>query len=210
MTNGFGGDTSQGRGKSMQDWSGGSGPYKAQYFADPSLPFHTIYAPKSPVKGRKLPLIAWGNGGCGTDGASFSNYLTEIASHGYLVVANGAPSGPWGGGKRGLGGFNEHSRASQLTQSIDWAEKGSAAKYGEVDMQKIGVAGQSCGGVEAYSASVLDPRVKVTGIFNTGVIDPTRRWYLGEMKQKVGLFYGGKADFAATYVISYSHPLIRA
>jgi hypothetical protein len=36
-----------------------------------------------------------------------------------------------------------------LTQSIDWAEKGAAGgKYGLVDMSKVGVGGQSCGGVE--------------------------------------------------------------
>jgi hypothetical protein len=52
----------------------------------------------------------------------------------------------------------------------------------------------------SYSASVYDKRVKATGIFNTGVIDPGRRWYLGEMKQPVGLFYGGQQDFAAKYV----------
>jgi dienelactone hydrolase len=120
-----------------------------------------------------------------------------------MLIASGNPMTPWGG-KRGFpsaSSFNEHSRASQLTQAIDWAEKGAASgKYGQVDMSKVGVAGQSCGGVEAYSASVLDPRVKVTGIYNTGVIDPGRRHYLGQMKQKVGLWYGGKADFAHDFV----------
>lgn len=67
-------------------------------------------------------------------------------------------------------------------------------------MEKVGAAGQSCGGVEAYSASVLEPRVKVVGIYNTGVIDPGRRWYLKEMKQPIGYFHGGKADFSYNYV----------
>jgi hypothetical protein len=59
---------------------------------------------------------------------------------------------------------------------------------------------QGCGGVEAYSASVLDPRVKVIGIHNTGVIDPGRRHYLKEIKQPIGYFYGGKSDFSESYV----------
>lgn len=67
-------------------------------------------------------------------------------------------------------------------------------------MDKVGAAGQSCGGVEAYSASVLDSRVKVVGIYNTGVIDPGRRWYLKEMKQPIGYFHGGKGDFSYNYV----------
>ena len=57
---------------------------------------------------------------------------------------------------------SEKSRASWLTQAIDWAEKGAAGgKFGNVDMAKVAAAGQSCGGVEAYSASVYDPRVKL-------------------------------------------------
>jgi hypothetical protein len=95
----------------------------------------------------------------------------------------------------------EKSRAIQLTQGIDWAEKGAAGgTYGEVDITKIGVGGQSCGGVEAYSASVYDPRVKVIAIHNTGVIDPGRRHYLKDIKQPIGYFYGGPADFSAKYV----------
>jgi hypothetical protein len=45
----------------QKDDSGGSGPYKAHYVADPALPDHTIYAPKSPPK-EPMPLIVWGEG----------------------------------------------------------------------------------------------------------------------------------------------------
>ncbi|KAF2427784.1 hypothetical protein EJ08DRAFT_592547, partial [Tothia fuscella] len=167
-----------------------SGSYNAKYFTDPSLPNHTIYAPKTPVQNQKLPLIVWGNGACGTDGAGFSNFLTEIASYGFMVIANGNPKKAWGS-----------AGVIQLTQAINWAEKGAAAgKFGEVDATKIGAAGQSCGGVEAYSASINDPRVKVIGIYNTGVIDPGRRWMLKELKQPVGYFYGGAADFSQKYI----------
>ena len=191
-------------GKSTSDWSGGTGPYSAKFFTDPSLPKHTIYAPKSPPKGKKLPLIVWGNGACGTDGAGFSNFLTEIASYGFIAIANGSPKKAWGspgGGLNLAATQGEKTRASQLTEAIDWAVKGAAGgKFGEVDVTKIGAGGQSCGGVEAYSASVYDPRVKVIGIFNTGVIDPGRRWMLKELKQPVGYFYGGAADFSQKYV----------
>jgi hypothetical protein len=190
--------------KSIPDWSGGSGPYNAKFFTDSSLPQHTIYAPKVPPPGKKLPLLVWGNGACGTDGAGFSNFLTEIASYGFLVVANGNPKKVWGsagGGVNMAATQGEKTRASQLTQAIDWAMKGAGGgKYGEVDKTKIGAGGQSCGGVEAYSASIYDPRVTALGIFNTGVIDPGRRWMLKELKQPVGYFYGGAADFSQKYV----------
>jgi hypothetical protein len=135
----------------VEDWSGGSGPFKARYYTDSSLPRHTIYAPVAVSPNKRLPLLVWANGACDLNGAAFSNYLTEIASHGFIVVANGNPRKAWGG--KGSGGpppaAGEKSRASMLTQSIDWAEKGAAGgKYGLVDMGKVGVAGQSCGGVE--------------------------------------------------------------
>ncbi|KAF2668797.1 hypothetical protein BT63DRAFT_440877 [Microthyrium microscopicum] len=186
-------------GRSVSDWSGGSGPHKAQFFTDPSLPNHTIYAPKTPVTGKKLPLLVWANGACESDGSAFSNFLTEIASHGFIVLANGKPSKVWGKGGFSMPG-GEKSRAAQLTKSIDWAEKGGAAKFGEIDMSNVAVAGQSCGGVEAYSASVYEPRVKLIGIFNTGVIDPARRWMLKDIKQPIGYFYGGKVDFSESFI----------
>jgi len=45
----------------QKDDSGGSGPYKAQYVADPDLAKHTIYSPENPPK-EPMPLIVWGEG----------------------------------------------------------------------------------------------------------------------------------------------------
>src|ERR1700760_1398054 len=33
-----------------------------------------------------LPVMVWGNGGCGIDSGHFSGFLTTIASHGILVI----------------------------------------------------------------------------------------------------------------------------
>jgi hypothetical protein len=74
------------------DNSGGSGAYNASYVTDPSLPNHVIYAPRTPPKDVTLPVIVWGNSGCIAYGTFFSNFLTEIASHGYIVLANGPES----------------------------------------------------------------------------------------------------------------------
>jgi hypothetical protein len=54
-----GGKDGGGISKAKQDWSGGSGPFNAKYFTDSSLPNHTIYAPKTPIPGKKLPLLVW-------------------------------------------------------------------------------------------------------------------------------------------------------
>src|SRR5690349_10959380 len=89
---------------------GGTGPYKAIMVGDSSLPTHTIFRPKdlSAFGGRvKLPILAWGNGGCANSPAAHQNYLSEIASHGFMIVAIGpvpAPGGGRGGGAAGGGG----------------------------------------------------------------------------------------------------------
>jgi dienelactone hydrolase len=94
----------------------GTGPYKVVIEGDPGLPTHTIYRPENvkAVKG-KLPIISFANGGCANSSNGFRPFLTEIASHGFLVVAIGpaasvvnapppqpAPAG--GGPARGTGG----------------------------------------------------------------------------------------------------------
>jgi hypothetical protein len=73
----------------------GTGPFKAIMEVDPTLAKHTVYRPNdiSAIGSTKLPIMAWGNGACAADGNSFRLFLTEIASHGYLVIASG-PIGP--------------------------------------------------------------------------------------------------------------------
>src|SRR5579864_5553141 len=69
----------------------GSGPYKAVMEMDAGLPDHTVYRPEnlSALNGMNLPLVVWGNGACVNAGNSFSNFLTDISSYGFLVVALG-------------------------------------------------------------------------------------------------------------------------
>jgi hypothetical protein len=87
---------------------GGSGAYKAIQANDSSIPTHTIYRPKDlSVFGEntKLPILAWGNGGCSNSNSMHQNYLSEIASQGFLVVAIGPyqPGGQRGGRGGGMG-----------------------------------------------------------------------------------------------------------
>src|SRR5579871_742729 len=66
----------------------GTGPFPAVMEQDPSLPTHTIYRPKdmAALHGQKLPIVAWGEGGCANNGTAYRNFLGEIASHGFLVI----------------------------------------------------------------------------------------------------------------------------
>lgn len=194
----------------LADGSPGTGPYPAGYRTDPTLPGHTIYAPKTPPSGIKIPVIVWGNGGCLDSGTFFQNFLTEIASHGFLILANGAPA-PGGqlpasnllaGLASGFGGIVKGatliSSVSEQARSIDWATTGGAGngKYGDVDASKLAVAGQSCGGLESYSASYKEDRVKLTVLFDSGILSESKLPLLKELKAPVSYFLGGPKDIA--------------
>ena len=74
------------------------GPY--QVMSEPAFgsPGLQVYRPTAldafPGKDT-LPVMVWGNGGCGIDSKTFSGFITTIASHGILVVGTvpleGAP-----------------------------------------------------------------------------------------------------------------------
>jgi len=168
------------------DTTGGSGPYKSSFGAVPGLRKHTMYMPKSVPANVTLPVIVWGNGACSGNGAWFSKFLNEIASHGFFIVANGDPNGSLAAGSKG----------TDLPDAIDWVYKNAGqGRFASVDKTKLAAAGQSCGGIQAYSAS-LDKRVTLTGIFNSGLINAENTKLFPQLHAPVGFFLGGKSDIA--------------
>jgi len=148
---------------------GGTGAYKAVLTGEESLKTHTIFRPRdlSPFGGpRLLPIVAWGNGACANSATEFRNLLSEIASHGYLIVAIGPPAA-----SIDLVAAQGSTTTSQLFDGIDWAVKensrAESVYFGKIDTQKIAVMGMSCGGLQALEASA-DPRITTTIIWNSG------------------------------------------
>jgi len=163
----------------------GSGPYPAGMTTDSGLAKHTIYAPKIPPTNVSLPFISWGNGACMTDGSQYRNLLTEIASYGYVIAADGPSTGSSSGAQ---------SKVQDSRDSIDWAIKGGAAKYGKIDTTKIASAGHSCGGLEAMSVAYHDSRVKLMILFNIAIFRDEQRYLLQELKSPVAWLVGGPKD----------------
>ncbi|KAF1807894.1 hypothetical protein P152DRAFT_463081 [Eremomyces bilateralis CBS 781.70] len=164
---------------------GGTGPYTAEYSTDPGLPKHTIYLPKEIPADLKLPVLVWGNGGCMGDSTAFEGALTEWASHGFMVIANGSPGG------------SGQTTSEMLLQSIEFiTQNAGQGKYANVDTRKIAAAGQSCGGLEAYDVAP-DPRVSAIGIFNSGEFsDSASKQTVAQLHQPVFFFLGGSSDIA--------------
>jgi hypothetical protein len=169
--------------------SGGSGQYKARVFEDPSLPGHTFFAPKSIPQGKKLPLLVWGNGGCMGLGQTHGNILTDIASHGYVVIANGKANPP----------DVYFSKNTDMFDAVLWAQK-EGAKY-NIDTESVASAGQSCGGMQAYTGAQA-PGIKTSIIFNSGLLTtPALRPKLGPaIKGTILYMEGGSSDVGYTNV----------
>jgi hypothetical protein len=172
----------------------GSGPYPAHMLTDSTLPGHTIFAPKTPLTGNlSLPFIAWGNGGCGLNAGIYERLLVEIASYGYVIAADGTPTGS---------GFQtgQQSKVKDMRDSLDWAFAGKANKYGNIDLTKVTTAGHSCGGLEAMSTAYHDKRVKRIMLFNIAIFQDDRRYLLREIKVPVVYLIGGPKDMGYTTV----------
>lgn len=177
------------------DTSLGSGPYKAVMATDLSLPEHVLYYPANLEAAGKLPIISWGNGACIHAGNRFRVFLTEIASHGFLVISAGRmghvalevgpqenpviqkpgdppppPAAPAPADDPTAPWRAMRSTADHLKQAIDWAiaenSKRGSKFYGRIDTGKIAVAGQSCGGGLSVEAAA-DPRVTALAILNS-------------------------------------------
>ena len=150
---------------------GGTGPCKAVMTESPDLPEHTIFRPLDLTvfsAGNPLPVLVWGNGACANSPFEHKNFLNEIASHGYLVVATGniPLTDEWYKGPM--------SRSEQQIQSLDWVFAQNADPqspfYQKIDLQNICLAGMSCGGLQSLF-NCADPRISALMICNSGLFN---------------------------------------
>ena len=148
---------------------GGQGPYKAIMKEEPTLKEHTVIVPQdlAPFGAQKLlPVLVWGNGACANSPFEHMNFLNEIASNGYIVLATGdiPMTDEWYKGPM--------SRAEQQIESLDWIiaqnNDPQSPYYQKVDTKNICVAGMSCGGLQTLY-NCADPRITTLMICNSGL-----------------------------------------
>lgn len=149
---------------------GGSGPFSAIAATETSLSNYVIYRPNELNQSIKLPVVVFANGGCMDTSFPFEHMLSDIASHGYLVIALGKMQNSLD--DRPL---NKASN-SMIPRAIDWITAQSANPlsefYQSANLKKIAIAGQSCGGAQLL-ATAADKRVSSYLMFNSGIGDMT-------------------------------------
>lgn len=188
--------------------AGGTGEYKAVMKEEPTLKEHTVFVPQDLSvfgKDRKLPVLVWGNGACANSPWEHMNFLNEIASHGYIVLATGIIPmvDEWYKGPM--------SRSEQQIESMDWiiAQNSDPASpyYNKVDVKNICVAGMSCGGLQTLF-NCADKRIKTLMICNSGLFNQQnagqavggmpmpKKEKLKEIHTPIMYLLGGKEDIA--------------
>jgi len=159
--------------------SGGTGKYgPVSYRTTSEFPGYTVYVP--PKAGtEKFPVILWANGMCSDDGSGFSNFLLEVSSHGYIIVANGAPGS----------GMSKQAKQDKMSKALNMVTKqAGTGVLANADKSRIAAAGQSCGGMNTYMMA-KEPRIKCIGIFDGAK-------GAAKFNSPVGFFVGGSSDMA--------------
>jgi len=188
---------------------GGTGAYKAVMKEDFSLSReHTIFVPQdlSNFNAKNpLPVLIWGNGACANSPWEHMNFLNEIASHGYIVLATGEiPMTD----DRYMGPM---SRTDQQIESLNWIieqnQDASSPYYQKIDTKHICMAGMSCGGLQTL-ANCADPRISTIMICNSGLFKRSNanqavggmpmppKEKLKEIHTPIIYILGGKTDIA--------------
>ena len=201
-----GGCCKEGKSRIIED--GGTGAFKAIMKEESDLKEHTVFVPQDLSKfsaKNPLPILVWGNGACANSPFEHMNFLNEIASNGFIVLATGIipMTDEWYRGPM--------SRSEQQIESIDWAFKQNADPqspyYQKLDVKNICVAGMSCGGLQTLF-NCADPRIKAIMICNSGLFNQQnagqavggmpmpKKEKLNELHTPIMYMLGGKEDIA--------------
>ena len=188
--------------------NGGNGQYKAIMKEEEGLKEHTVIVPQDlkPFSQKNpLPVLVWGNGACANSPFEHMNFLNEIASNGFIVLATGniPMTDEWYKGPM--------SRAEQQIESIDWIiaqnSDPNSPYYQKIDTKHICVAGMSCGGLQTLF-NCADPRITTIMICNSGLFKQSNaasavggmpmppKSKLKELHTPIMYMLGGKEDIA--------------
>ncbi len=138
-------------------WETPTGAYEVVMEVDPTLPEHTIYRPKNldAFSGKnKLGVVLMSGPGCNYDGSSFRPFWTEVASHGYIVIAMGKPLAE---GNRPILWYNN---TDDYLVALNWikaeAERKGSIYRNKADVDNVALFGQSCGAIQALRMADMD------------------------------------------------------
>ena len=126
-----------------------------------------LYKPKQIKPGTKAPAVLWIHGGPGGQSRlTYRPLLQYLANHGYVVLAVNN-RGSSGYGKTFFGLDNLRHGEDDLLDCV--AAKSFLESTGYVDIEKIGIMGESYGGYMTLAALTLQPKEFAVGVDLYGI-----------------------------------------
>ena len=150
-------------------WAEPTGAYDVVMEVYADFPDYTIYRPAdlTSFKENTLPVVIMMGPGCNQDGDSFRPFWTEVASHGYLVIAAGAPL------PEGYMPPIFYLGTEDIRTAMDWIteqDADPASRFHKIaDSDRLSLWGQSCGGIQCLRQAE-DPRVSNLVFWNSGSV----------------------------------------
>lgn len=158
------------------------------------FPGYTVYRPAEPGR---YPVVVWGNGGARNSNEEFQTFLSQVAAHGFVIIAIGELDA------RFCPPVGEPDPA-KMTWVVDWVShdpgdgEGAELRH-QIEASKVAVMGQSAGGVQAWGAAG-HPAVSSMASWNSGsAIGIQDRDRTGAVHGPVLIVCGGPHDFATEW-----------
>lgn len=176
-----------------------TGPLKPVIEVHSGFPEWTVYRPEPLDADTEHAIVVFGNGGCLLNGTLFGQWTLELASYGVVSVVDGTPAES-ASGDPAANGIRPGPDGAPLVMAIDWItaenERPCSPFYHKLDVTKIGVAGQSCGGMMTLLAAG-DKRVATALVLSSGLSGNNATLFASYHAPMLFLA-GGSSDFLST------------
>jgi hypothetical protein len=150
--------------------------------------------------GAPRPVVLWANDACSRDDSATRPLFDRWAAAGFVVVS---PYASIDQGLSGLLGLLTPTSADDHTTLIDWVatQNGSGPYAGKLDLTRVVVAGNGCGGVSALNVASLDARPAAVFVLSgSSSLGGITAGSLAKIKVPVGYVAGGTTDSASANV----------
>jgi len=141
--------------------------------------------------GGRLPVIVWANGGCFRSDFTWSPLFKRWAAAGFVVLSLSSEDN--------LFAMLSTTSKAEHTKLVDWvvAQDKSGPYAGMLDLERIVVAGNSCGGVTALETAAADKRLAAVFVLSgSSAVGSVNAQVMKAISIPVGYVVGGEEDIA--------------
>jgi dienelactone hydrolase len=159
--------------------------------------FNVHYPTTMPEGGAKLPVVVWANGGCVNSDFTWAPLFERWAKGGFVVLSlsNNAPEGDLTAQLSMLAMTSKVEHAQLIDEAAKLDTSGPLA--GKLDLERIVVAGNSCGGVTALEVAAEEDRLAAVFVLSgSSAVGSVNANVMKAIKIPVGYIVGGSEDIA--------------